>query len=128
MELVEVGRGLGDDGAQAGFDGRRVFFGNHAPVDLEQHLARDHVGIGAAFDAPDVEVRVGDARHGGGDPLVPGVLGVQGVHQRHGRLQCVHAGVGHGRMGHLAVHRDLHLQAAIVGRDHFVAEARSDHS
>ncbi len=41
----------------------RVFLGDHAAVELQHHLARHHVGVGAAFDAADVQVRVGDARH-----------------------------------------------------------------
>jgi hypothetical protein len=37
------------------------------------------------------------------------------------------AGARDGRVRHLAVHRDFHLQAAVVRRDHLVAEAGGDH-
>jgi hypothetical protein len=49
---------------------------------------------------------------------------IQRVQDGGGRLQRVDATVGNGGVGHLAVHRDLELQAAVVGRDHLIAEAR----
>jgi hypothetical protein len=45
----------------------------------------------------------------------------------HRRLQRVDAGVGHGGVRHLAVHRHLQLQATVVGVHHLVAEAGGDH-
>ena len=47
--------------AHVGFDLGRVLLGDHAAVELEHHLARHDVGVGAALDAADVEVRVRDA-------------------------------------------------------------------
>ena len=32
------------------------FLGNHAPVEFEDNLAWDHVGVGAAFNAPYVQI------------------------------------------------------------------------
>ena len=46
--LVEVGHGGGNHGAYAGFHGHRVFFGNHAAVQLERDFAGHHIGVGAA--------------------------------------------------------------------------------
>ena len=50
----------------------------------------------------------------GRDLLVLHVLGVQRIHDGRGALQRVDPGVRHGGVGHLAVHRDFHLQAAVV--------------
>ena len=55
------GSGLGNDAAHGGFDFDRVFLGNHAAVKLEHDLAGHHVGVGAAFNAADIEVRMLDA-------------------------------------------------------------------
>ena len=45
--------------------------------------------------------------------------------RRVGALQRVHAGVRNGRVRHLAVHRDLHLQAAVVRGHDLVGKARA---
>jgi hypothetical protein len=47
--------------ARSDFHLRRVLFRDHAAVELEHHLAGDDVGVGAAFDAADVQVGVRDA-------------------------------------------------------------------
>ncbi|MNS76702.1 hypothetical protein D3C72_1102570 [compost metagenome] len=124
---VEIFDGPGDDRTDMGFDFCGVLFGNHAAVDLEHHLAGHHVGVGAAVDAADVEIWVLDARYLGGDLLVLGVLGIQRIHQHYGSLQRIHPRMRHGSVGHLALHGNFHLQAAVVGRHHFVAEAGCDH-
>ena len=61
------------------------------------------------------------------DLLVERVLRIQRVQDVHRALQRVDAGVGDGRVRHLAVHRHFHLQAAVVRGDHLVAEAGGDH-
>ena len=58
---VEAGRRPGDGVAQRGLHLRRVFLGDHAAVELEHDLAGNDVGVGAAADEADVEVRVADA-------------------------------------------------------------------
>ena len=118
-----AGGGLADHLVQGGFHLGRVLLGDHAAVELEHHLAGHHIGVGAALDHAHVQVRVGDARHRAGDLLVKRVLVVQRGEDAVGGLQGVHCGVRHGRVAHLAVHRHLHLQAAVVAGDHLVAEA-----
>jgi hypothetical protein len=118
---------IGDHLADRRLDLDRVLFGDHAAVQLEHHLAGHDVGVGAAFDAADVEVGVRDALDLRGDLLVERVLRVERVEDLHRALQRIDAGGRNGGVRHLAVHRHFHLQAAVVGRDHFVAEAGRDH-
>ena len=80
------------------------------------------------LDAPDVEIRMGDARHLGRDRLVAAAFARRAPAGSAPRLQRVDAGVGDGRMGHPAVDRDFELQAAVVRGDDRVAEAGGDHS
>ena len=56
-------RCLGDHAPDLGLDLDRVFLRDHAPVELEHHLARHHVGVGAALDPADVEVGMLDPFH-----------------------------------------------------------------
>ncbi len=80
----------------------------------------------AAFDAADVQVGVADAFDLRGDPAIARILRIQRVHDADRALQRVHAGGGNGGVRHLAVHRDFHLQAAVVRRHDFIAEAGRD--
>ncbi|TKW55293.1 hypothetical protein CTA1_1148 [Colletotrichum tanaceti] len=120
------GGGVGDGPADLGFDLGRVLLGDHAAVELEGHLAGHDVGVGAALDAADVEVGVGDALHPRAHPAVARVEGVQRVEDSDGALQRVDPGVRDGGVGLAPAHRDLHLQAPVVGRDDLVREARGD--
>ncbi len=63
-----------------------VFFRDHAAIDLEHHLAGDHVGVGAANNLAHVKVRVGNALHAGVDYKVVGVERVQGLEDVGGAL------------------------------------------
>ena len=74
-----------------------------------------------------IQIRVGDALDLRGDFQVVRIQRVQGRQNVHRALQGIGAGVGHGGVGHFALHGDFHLQAAVVGRHHFVAEARGHH-
>ena len=116
-----------NDPAQRGLDFGRIFLGNHAAIELEADAARNHVGVGAAFDQPDVQIGVRDTFDRRAHLLVQRVLCVQGVEDAHGGLQGINARVGDGRVRHLAVDRDLHLQAAVVRGDDLVAEAGGNH-
>ena len=55
------------------------------------------------------------------------VESVQRAEDVHRSLQGIGAAVGDGGVRHVAVHRHLQLQAAVVRHHHLVAEARSDH-
>ena len=55
-------RAFVDHLAHFGFDRDRVFLGDHAPVEAQDDLPRDDVGVAPAFDPADVEVRMRDAR------------------------------------------------------------------
>ena len=117
-----AGRSLGNDTTQLGLDLGRVLLGDHAAVQLDQHLARHHVGVAAALDAADVQVRVADAGQLGRDRLVTLILRVQRVEDHHRALQRIDPGLGDGGVGLLAVDGDGELQAAVVRGDHLVAE------
>jgi hypothetical protein len=119
-------RRLRDHAADRRFHFHRVLFRDHAAVEPQRDLAGHDVGVGAAFDAADVEVRVGDAGDLRGDLLVQRVLVVQRVQYRDRALQGIDAGVGNRGMGHLSMHRHFHLQAAVVRGDDLVAEAGSE--
>ena len=69
---------------------------------------------------------MGDAFDLAADPPVQRVLLVQGLEDQRGGMQRVDSGVRHRRMPRLAVHRDFHLQAAVVAGDHLVAETCGD--
>ena len=120
------GCGIGNHASDAGFHLDRVLFRDHAAIELEHHLARHDVGIGATFDAAHVQIRVRDAGHLRGHGLVERVLVIERIQDRHRALQCVDAGVRNRGVRHLAVHRHLHLQTAVVCGDHLVAEAGGD--
>ena len=70
---------------------------------------------------------MGDALNFGRDVFIERVLRVQRRQDAVGALQRVDAGVRHGGVGHLAVHGELHLQAAVVRGDHLVAKAGGNH-
>ena len=112
---------------QCVFHLRRVFFGDHPPVELEAHAAGYHVGVGAAFDRAHVEIGMRDAFDLRRDVLVQRVLPVQRGQDVDCGLHRVDAGIGNRGMRLSAVHRHLHLQAAVVGGDDLVAEACRDH-
>ena len=59
--------------------------------------------------------------------MVQRVLREQRRQDAVGALQRVDAGVRHGGVGHLAVHCEFHLQAAVVRGDHLVAKAGGNH-
>ncbi len=61
------------------------------------------------------------------DRPVKRVLCIQRIQNRDGALQGVDAAAWDGGVGHLAVHRHFHLQAAVVRGDDFIAEAGRDH-
>ena len=61
------------------------------------------------------------------DVLVEFVLRIQAAQNLNGCLQGINTRIGYGRMGHLAVHSDFHLQATIVSCDHLVAKACGNH-
>jgi hypothetical protein len=52
------GGGFFDHAPDLGLHLHRVFLGDHAPVELEHHLARHDVGVRAALDAADIQVGV----------------------------------------------------------------------
>ena len=124
---VEVCCGFGDHCADGRFHLGGILFRDHAAVQLERNLAGDHIGVGAAFDAANVHIRVLDAGHLGQHLLVFDVFSVQAVHDGYGGLQRIHPGVGDSGVGHLSVYRHFHLQAAVVRGDHFVAKACRHH-
>jgi len=111
-----LGCGSRDDLPQRGLDLGGVFFWNHAAVEPEGDAPGHHIGVGAPFDLAHVQVRVLDALDLRADLLVQAVLRIQRVQDMDRRLQRIHARIGNGRMGHLAVHRDFHLQASVVRR------------
>ena len=59
--------------------------------------------------------------------LVDFVLGVQLVQNMYRALKCIHTCLWNGSVRHLAMHRNFHLQAAVVSRDHLVAKACCNH-
>ena len=59
--LVEISHGFCNDFANVGFHFNRVFFRNHATIKFETDSARNHVGVGAAFNAPHIQIGVVDA-------------------------------------------------------------------
>ena len=61
------------------------------------------------------------------DLFVEFVLRIQVAQNLNGCLKRIDACVGNGRMGHLAVNSDFHLQASIVCCDHLVAKAGCNH-
>ncbi|CAN6484085.1 unnamed protein product [Victoria cruziana] len=122
-----AGRGLGDGAAQAGFDLGRILFGDHAAIKFERHLARHDVGVGAAFDQTYIEVGVVDAFDCRAHLQIVGIELVERVQDVSRPLQRVDTAVWNGGMGHIALHSHLKLQAAVVGRDHLVAETGRDH-
>ena len=104
-----------------------LLLGDHAPVELEQDLARHHVGVGAALDQADVQVRMGDARDRRSSLACSRVFWcVQRGQDQRWRPAAHRRRFGDGVRGHLAVHRDLELQAAVVRRHHLIAEAGGD--
>ena len=104
---LEAGGSLFDGAPQTGLHLRRVFFGDHAPVEFEHHLAGNHVGVGAALDQAHIQVGVGDAFNLRAHLEVVGVERVQGTEDVGGPLQRINAAVRNGRVRHLAVHRHL---------------------
>ena len=112
---------------QGVFDLCRVFLRNHAAVELKGYAPRHHIGVGAAFDHANVQVRMGNAFDPGCDQLVQRVLTIQGVQDFDCGLHGVHARVGNSGVRHLAVYCDFHLEAAVVRGDDLVAEAGCDH-
>ena len=102
-------------------------FRDHPAVQLEAHRAGHDVGIGAAFDAADVQVRVRDAGHRRANRCIPGVLRIERLQDLDGGLQRIDTGVRNRRMGHRAVHGHFHLQAAVVRGDDLVRKTGRDH-
>jgi hypothetical protein len=126
---VDAGHRCGrfaDDATHVRFDVGGVLFGDHPAVELQHDLAGNDVGVRAAFDSSDVEIRVRDAQHLRRDRLVLAILRVQRVEDRDSALQRVDAGIRNRRVRHLAVHRHFELQAAVVRDDDLVAEARRE--
>ena len=123
----EAGRRLRDGAAQCGLDDRRLFFGDHAAVEFEDHRAGNHIGVGAALDLAHIEIGVGDAFYARADLQVVVVEGIERRQNVHGALQRVGATVGNGCMRHVAVDRDFKLQAAVMRHHHLVAETGRDH-
>ena len=64
----------------------RVFLGDHAPVEFEHHLARNHIGVGAALNQTDIQIRVRDAFDLGAYVFIQSILRVQSVEQSHRAL------------------------------------------
>jgi hypothetical protein len=112
--------------AQARFDRDRVFLGNHATVEPQHDPAGDDVGVGAAGDRADVEIGMRDARDLRCHASVQLVLRIERSEDLDRALQRVDAGRRDRRVRHLAVHRHLELQAAVVRGDDLVAEAGGD--
>ena len=117
---------MGDHAADVGLYLRRIFFGNHAAVELEADPPGDDVGVGTAFDQAHIQVGVRDAFHLRADLAVQAVLGIQGAQNFGGSLQRVHTGLGNSRVRHLAVYGHFHLQATVVRRNDLVRKARRD--
>ena len=120
------GAGVGNDPAHLRFHLRGHFFGDDAPVHVERDLAGHHIGVGAALDAPDVDVGVANAADVRANRLVERVLPVQRVQDRRRALQCVDAAVRNGRVRHRSVHLHFELKAAAMRGHDLVAEASGD--
>ena len=114
---------VGNHLADGGFNLHRVFLGDHAPVQLEHHFARNDVGVSAPFDAAHIQIGVVDAGDLRPDGFVKHILCIQRVQNLHRALQRIDTAFGNGRVRLSAMDGDFHLQAAIVGGDHLIAEA-----
>jgi len=119
--------GVPDHAAQLGLRGFGHFLRNDAPVDPQAERVGDHVGVDAAVDEADHHRRMRDAgclRRPTGQYVAVAVE--RGQECRCG-LDGIVAGVGPCRMGRLAAHRHLEVQAAVVGHHHVVREGRREH-
>ena len=122
-----MGSGVGDHAADTGLDLHRVFLRDHAAIQPESDLAGHDVGVGSALDPAYVQVRVRDAFDARRELLVRRVLRIQGVEDVDRALQRVNAGMRDRCVCLPAVHGDFHLQAAVVGGNHFVGKPRRNH-
>ena len=63
---------------QLGLDLCRVLFRNNPPIDAKGHLIRNHIGVDAAFDQPDVQRRRHDAIRARAYARERGAMRIQG--------------------------------------------------
>jgi hypothetical protein len=103
-----------DRAPDLGLDLRRILLGDHPTVELEHHPPGHDVRVGAALDASDVQVRMGDAGHGRSGRAVASFARTARRGSRSRPCSASTPVCRDRRVRHAAVHGDLDLEAAVV--------------